>query len=210
MTPRTLMPTGPQDTTIGLWDYYYQVRVPYQLGRSKEDIKRFGTVIHGNPNIDKHTMKDWVNTELPIAHMLEYYRAGLHVYVRNPKDIETIYKAISDHIHVWKERLRVGVNIGDAPIQDLIDLDRFAHTIFEHARYNFTDDEANSMLARHFGNIQRINQHNFFNRPKAEIVNGENVKVESDGTVTINGNDTLPQRDSLGEFFKQRLMNLKR
>ena len=210
MSNKTLMPTGPKDTTIALWDYYYQVRVPYQLGRTKEDIQRFGTVVHGNPKLDRNIMNDWTNTEMPIAHMLEYYRNGLPVYIRNEKDIEVIYRAISDHIHVWKERLRVGVNIGDAPIQDLIDLDRFANTIFEHAKYHFTDDEANSMLARHFGNIQRISHHNFFNRPKAEIMASENVQVAQDGTVTINGNDNLPQRDSLGEFFKQRLMTLKR
>lgn len=205
------MPTGLKDTTVALWDHYYRVRVPHQLGRTPEDIARFGTVVSGNSRIDRQIENEWMNTEMPIAHMLEYYRNGLHVYIRDSKDIESIYKAISDHIHVWKERLRVGVNIGDAPVQDLIDLDRFANTIFEHAKYHFTDDEANSMLARHFGGLQRITHHNFFNRPKAEIVSGQNVQVTEDGTVSINAqDDSLPQRDSLGEFFKQRLMTLKK
>jgi hypothetical protein len=40
------------------------------------------------------------------------------------------------------------LNIGNAPLEDLKLMDRFANAVYEHAKYQFTDDTISSIIAR--------------------------------------------------------------
>lgn len=197
------------DTTSRLWDYLYHVKMPYQQTRSVDDIRRTGTNVTGVREIDSDIHRQWFSTMISIAQMADYFKEGVPIRVTHESDVQEIYKAISEHIMAWKARLERGINIGDAPIEDLVLLDNFANTIYAHAKYHFTKDEANALIAQHLNTVQRINASNFFSPNVLANIKSPDTK---DGITRINADpeDAIPERDSLSEFFKTRLINLRR
>jgi len=199
----------PLDTTTKLWDYLYKVRVPYIQSRHIGDIREHGVRVSGIKEVDKDIINQWFTTMLPISTMAEYYKEGVAIRICSTKDVKEIYESISAHIHAWKTRLERGINIGDAPIDDLILLDKFANSIYEHAKYQFTQETVDSIMTQQLSKLQRITAQNFFNT-KSML----NPNASSDGITRINADDpdkpNYPERDELGEFFKTRLINLRR
>lgn len=193
------------DTTTKLWDDLYKVRIPYMRSRSIKDIRERGTVVSGIPAYDNDINNQMLTTMINISTMVDYFKEGVPVRVVDPSDCKAIYEAISAHIYAWKSILERGINIGGAPIEDLITLDRFANTVYEHAKYQFTADTANSIFAQHLSGIQRINAQNFFNKPL-----GIKQNEGEDGVVRINAEPKIEDRDSLGDFFKMRASSIRR
>lgn len=196
------------DTTSLLWEYYFKVRMPYLQTRSLQDIKNTGVAVTGIREIDNDIPNQQLTTMLTIAQMAEYYQEGVPIRVVMYEDIKTIYSYISQHIHAWKSRLQYGVNIGNAPIQDLILLDQFANAIYDHAKYQFTTEIADSLIGQHFAKTQRATVNNFFNsRVIGQLNKPANFSYKDKYEEK---EEEYPERDSLGEFFKHRLMNLRR
>lgn len=198
----------PPDTTERLWDYLYRVSVPYLRSRTIEDLRNTGTVVSGIASYDKDIPNQMQTMHMSVNSMVDYFREGVPVRVLDPRDTKQIYEDISSHIHAWKTRLEKGINIGDAPIDDLITMDRFANSVYAHAKYQFTSDIAQSIFAQHLNNVQRINASNFFTMKATQKLLG---KPGEEDVFRINA-DPEPEveRDSLGEFFKSRLTNMKR
>lgn len=197
------------DTTVNIWEWYFKVKVPYLQSRPIELMKLIGTPVSGVKEIDKDIQNQWIVTMMPIAYMVELYQKGIPVSVVLPSDTKQIYDFISQHIYAWKRRLEVGINIGDAPIDDLIAMDEFAHLVYEHARYQFTRETADSIISRHLTGLQRFNIHTFFNRDV--VVNLNNKDGISSPVTRINHDeeDHVPDRDSLSDFFKDRIISLR-
>lgn len=201
------------DTTSKIWEWYYKARLPYLASRTIDDIKKHGTRVSGNKEIDKEIGSQMIDTQLTIAQMVEYYKEDVPVMICRQSDIVEIYESISAHIHAWRERLDRGINIGDAPIDDLIMMDKFANSVYSHAKYQFTTQDVQSFFAKHMQGVQQVNAHNFFNNTTLNKLNGThtNVNTDKDGITRINGSDEdIPERDSLTEFFKNRLITLRR
>lgn len=199
------------DTTVFIWDYLFKVRVPYLQSRSIDDIRKHGVALSGVAEIDNDIHNQWQTTMISIAKMVTFYREGVPIRVSAESDVKLIYEHISNHIHAWKTRLENGINIGDAPIDDLIMMDQFASTIYEHAKYQFTPEIVNSLLAQHMTSVQRVNAHNFFSSSVMSKLNNPDHDGQ-EGITMINGEgeDAYPERDTLSEFFKNRLVNLRR
>lgn len=195
------------DTTKLLWDYLFKVRMPYLQTRSLSDIRNTGVVVTGIREIDNDIPNQEMTTMLSISQMAEYFKEGVRIKVVNHGDVKTIYEYISQHIHTWKARLERGVNIGNAPVEDLILLDEFANTIYEHAKYQFTPEIANSLIGQHFANLNRANVNKFFVGRTVPALNGP---VEHPSNNSAEDAKKYPERDSIGEFFKNRLVNLRR
>lgn len=189
------------DTTADLWDKLFLVRIPQLHSMTIDYMKTYGTYITGDKEIDNELSKQWMTTYLPIVKMVNYYREGVQIKIVNRDDIKTIYECISRHLIAWKDMLERGINIGDAPIDDLIAMDEFANDVYEYAKYNFRGGIIDSILATSLSNISVINAGNFFR-------NGSFMKND-DGIVRIN-HDDYPVRESLSDLLKNKLINLKR
>lgn len=195
------------DTTVKIFDYLYRVRINYMATRSIEDIRRNGTTVSGIASYDADIKNQMINMQLSIGQMVDYYAEGVPLYVCDPKDTKEIYESISEHIYAWKSRLERGVNIGDAPIEDLINMDKFANSVYAHAKYLICDNTENSIFAQYLSKIQRTNNSNFFT--KRIIVNQPNTAKEVGRFEDVKPEEESP-RDSLGEFFKSRTQHLRR
>jgi hypothetical protein len=196
------------DTTVYLWDYLYTVRVPQLETMSKEYMRAVGTYITGDRGIDNALANQWITTMIPIHQMVEYHKKGSQLRIVNVADTKEIYEHIANHLEAWKHQLERGINIGDAPIEDLIAMDRFAHDVYEHARYNFTEETVASILGRRLEAVGRFNPNNFFQKP-VKTAQG-NVTTEN-GITRINAepeSDT-PERETYADFLKNRLVLIK-
>lgn len=198
------------DTTIKIFDYLYRVRINYMLSRSVEDLKQNGTTISGIASYDADIGNQMINMQLSIAQMVDYFAQGVPIYVCDTKDTKEIYESISAHIYAWKARLERGINIGDAPIEDLINMDKFANTVYTHAKYIICNDTGNSVFAQYMAKVQRLNQSNFFT--KRTLVNQPSTSSESisDRFSEPKKQEEDDSRDSLAEFFKSRTQHLRR
>lgn len=195
------------DTTKYLWDYLFKVRVPQMAATSIDYMRMYGSYTTQCKEIDQTLQQQWITTMLSVSQMVDYFKEGVQIRVVQYSDIKTIYEYISDHLQAWRIRLERGINIGDAPIEDLIAMDQFANTVYEHAKHQFTREIANSLLARNMSTVTQFNRHNFF-RPTLPTTTAEGVVNE---LTRINHDvNTVPERDSLSDFLKGRLIGSSR
>jgi hypothetical protein len=137
-----------EDTTIGIWDDLYKVRIPVKFTYSVEYLKEYGLPSSGNKDIDKEQFNQRMTTFMSIDKMVEYYKQGCPIYIVDKDDTKKIYDAISKHLNAWKQQIDYGLNVGSAPFEDLITLDQFANVVYEHAKYQFIPETENHPLAQ--------------------------------------------------------------
>lgn len=193
------------DTTEKIWEYYYLVRVPELAATSVDYLKTYGTYITGDKGIDQALSNQWMTRQMTINNMIDLYRDGVQIKIVKESDVKEIYETIALHLEGWRSQLERGINIGDAPIEDLIAMDDFASAVYEFARHHLTRDTVNSIMAQRMAGIARLNPANFFNKP---VTPG--VETSEDGVSRINAieEDRTPERDSLGAFLKERLITV--
>lgn len=191
-----------KDPYHALFDYYYRAIVPYSQTRDIDAIRKLGTPVSGVRQIDQSTEKEMIVTMCCIAQMAEHYQNGVQVIIPDKNDVKTIYEVITAHLVRWRDQLRLGINIGDSPISDLILLDEFANTIYGVRKQDiYEPDSVHSQLALHLKQTSPINSFNFFK---------SNVSYEN-GVTRINAtDDTIPDRDSLSAYFKSVLSSFGR
>lgn len=178
------------DTTILIWEYYFKVRVPHFKSRSIDDVRTRGVNISGIKEVDQDIENTNITTFLTINNMIDLFKEGVSVSVIHYNDTKTIYEYISRHLEAWKIQLSHGINIGDAPIEDLIAMDMFANLVYDHAKYIFTEGLPDSVTARYMNNLMSINGLNLFNRKKE-----------------IEENIEYPERNSYSQFLSSIFIN---
>ena len=194
------------DTAKALWDILYLVRIPQLQTTTITYMRAVGTYMTGNRQIDRTVAEQWTTTMLPISTMIDYYKEGAQIKIVKESDIESIYIAISEHLNAWIHQLTFGINIGNAPIDDLVAMDQFANDIYAHAKYHFKPGMAESFLTRQLEQSATFSPQNFFRPdPKAK-----KVPETVDGVTRINEEDPYPDRESLKDYLKAHLDTLKR
>lgn len=193
------------DTTEKIWEYYFLVKVPELAATSVEYLRTYGSYITGDKGIDQALSNQWMTRQMTINQMVDLYRDGVQIKIVKETDVKEIYEIIAMHLDGWRSQLERGINIGDAPIEDLIAMDEFASAVYEFARHHLTRDTVNSIMAQRMAGVSRLNPANFFNKP---VTPG--VETSEDGVSRINAipESNTPERDSLGAFLKERLITV--
>lgn len=196
-----------QPTANLIFDYLFMVRVSDLQTRSEQHIKMFGVHSTGDRNQDIVMANQLITVMISIAKMVEYHKQGVNIRVVKRQDVLTIYDYITRHLQAWKERLNQGLNIGDAPIQDLIKLDEFANVVHESAKYQFTREIADSILAKHLSSTITFNKHNIFKKESsaAAIVTNQDPNKKQN-----NEQQEELQRNGFAELFKNKRIGSSR
>ena len=194
------------DTTTYIWDYYFAARVPQLESASLDYMRMYGTYTTMDRDIDQALSTQWLTTMMNINQMVDYFKDGVQIRIVKEADVKTIYEYISAHLEAWRERLTRGINIGDAPIEDLIAMDEFANVVYIHAKHQFTRDMVDSLFANALGSTMGLNHTNFF---RTGIKSPERVDIGGMGRITVD-QEPEPQRDSsLADLLKNRLVRLR-
>lgn len=184
------------DTTFYIWDVQWRCKVPQLQTTDVEYIRFFGTPTTFNSGIDKEMAKQWIDTMLPIAKMVEYHRKGIPFRIYYYDDVKLIYDFIEKHLQAWANNLKNGLNIGDAPIDDLVAMNEFANTVYPLARPYFSDTNMSSSFMR------AVSQLGFkdFNR---------RMKIVESADADESNNENV-QRKDLGNVFKDASIRIGR
>lgn len=195
-----------EDTSAALFDYYYEVRIPYLSTVSVGYARAVGTYSSTDKEVDRMMNSQWIQTMMPISGMIDKFKEGAQVRVVNEKDIVPIYTAITNHLNAWRGMLERGINIGGAPVDDLLHMDRFAADLYEYAKHTARPDTLQSLAAQVLHNFMPFNPSNFF---KGKDLSS-NAKDEN-GIIRINaGKDEPPPRENLETFLKEKMVLLRR
>lgn len=175
-----------------IWNELYQVMVPYIQMLTIEELQEYGMPTSGVPSYDYGTANEMRQIMIPIAQMVVYYHRGTQVYVCNKEDTKRIYERISDHLNEWKLELTKSLNIGEAPLEDLKLMDQFANSVYEHAKYQFTDDTIASFLARRV-DTRHADLNSMIDRLENPVTQEQRDKQEDDAR--------YPKRQSMADYF---------
>lgn len=128
------------DTSAALFDNRYLVSIRTLDVRTISDIKAHGTYTTGDKGFDQALMNARQKLYLNIAEIVTYHKQGVEVRLTNPADGKNIYDAITAHLERWSDIIRKNLNMGDAPVEDLRDLDNYASTIYDVVKYQYKVD----------------------------------------------------------------------
>ena len=185
-----------------LWERLFKARVPYLQSRTIEDLKNTGVVLSGIPEIDQDIPNQWVTSYMSIATMTGYYKEHVPVRVALYEDCKTIYELIVMHITNWRHFVDNAINIGNAPFEELIDLDDFASIVYDKAKYTISKDIRENYAKQFMTGGHRFHEHNLF---KQNFYHSKKSQEEKEAIKPEN-----MEHNSMGEFLKQKLSHIRR
>ncbi len=186
----------PIDTSRLIFDDRYMIRVPVIATKTELELKIFGTVFTGNPDIDKGHMDEWVTVMWTIDRMVETSKKGIGIKVISFEDSKKIYESIMRHLRAWRNYKEQGININKIPYDDLISLDEFANLIYEHVKYEYIEKPMaiETTLDSYFKELNFINKQNltniFSNVPKSK----DSWRDDKDARI--------PDKEDFSKYFK--------
>lgn len=187
------IPYDQRDTAWWIWNELYQCSIPYIQMLTMEELQEFGMPTSGDAAYDYSTANELRQVMIPISEMVKYYHRGAQVYVTNPADTKRIYDRISDHLIAWKQKLTKSLNMRNAPLEDLKLMDQFANAVYEHAKFQFTDDTIASILTNRVDNRQLE-----LVKLTAMLDGGVAAMKQEEQSLE----ERYPARESMSEFFQ--------
>jgi hypothetical protein len=163
---------------------------------SADYIRVFGAHTTFDPAIDAELSKELITVMISIAEMIEYFQEGIVVHIVKQSDTKFIYEAISKHITRWRDALETGINVGAAPVDDLVVMDQFAQEVYPHATAHFDKNVVDSLFVRRLGSSGKFNPSNILKNLKNTDKPAELAKIDEE--------EVVPERQSMGDFFKDK------
>lgn len=176
-----------------IWERLFLTSMNYKDSLSTDDIRRFGMPTVGDSTIDADMQNHLIDKYLTIDQMVEFYKQGIPIYVKIHKETKDIYDIISAYLLCWKQNLENGINIGGAPIEDLINLDRFATTVYAHAVEHFTEEFIHSNIINYIG-TRKV---------------GRAAFAKKEEVYTTATEPEVKQRESLATLFSDRVYSAR-
>lgn len=125
------------NTADGIFKNLYMCRVPYLDSLEDDELEMYGILHVNDLEYDTATRTQLIDKYITINQMVELFKRGVNIYVVKHDDSKKIYDAILKHLLYWSNEIKNGLINRVAPVEDLIDLDRFASIVYPHAR-NYT------------------------------------------------------------------------
>lgn len=182
----------------------FKVTVPVVSTMSIEEIRAYGVYQSGNKDVDKSMNSNTVNVMITTKAILEYFKQGVTIRLPKPNDVKEIYIVIQNYLNAWRNTLENGINLIEAPTEDLIELDTLAEEVFSRAKWYFNSNETASALSIYFNSVNRTTVNNFFDNSVKNVFNTDVTTINP-----INDNDNGADRESLSDFFKRKMYSTK-
>lgn len=187
----------PEDTTIDIFDRLWYCSFSRNLTTSALYHQTFGKPSTGFKAQDKLCQDEVVSTMITIDTMVEYHRRGISIEVMNYDDTKKIYECIQKHLNAWKTHLQTSVNLlHNPPVEDLVELDRFANKIYDKAKYLIPKDQIDSVFLTQLQSRFTLNRSSMTN-----IFEKRPAKDEP---------EQYPERTELADVFKRSLTGFNR
>ena len=152
------LPPSERDTRYNIWYKKYKCRLRLIETRSIDELREYGMPTVFDKEYDNATANELVIRMLTVNEMVEYYKKNVSIFVVNYDDTKLIYDDIMTHLKAWKHYLDTTLmSSGDAPVEDLILLDKFANIVYKHAVHLFSNEYITSSLFNRMQGVLGIN-----------------------------------------------------
>jgi hypothetical protein len=156
---------------------------------STDYVALHGMPTCGDPIYDKGTANELVTRMLTINQIAEFYKNGVTVEVVKYSDTKVIYELIVDHLSSWKQKMATSFHTKNAPLEDLILLDKLASVVYKFAQPQFTTEVVDSLIARRMSSALKHTKENILAKPKPTVIN------------PIEDAPAIPQRETMADSF---------
>lgn len=156
----TWTPPENRDTSYFIFKKLFMCKIKNIDSMSIDYIRIFGSPTSGDTTSDYGTTNELITRMLTINQMVEYYKQGITIHVVNYNDTKEIYDRISDHLNAWKTKLNTSFHVREAPIDDLVLLDKFASVVYQHAVRLMDTKYVDSILSRQIAGTLNVTRDN--------------------------------------------------
>lgn len=196
------VPKHLRDVRWKIWHQKFHCRVRHIQTMSVDYIRIFGMSTTGDSQYDRDMANEIVDRMMTIVEMLMMFHEGSELRVVQSSDTKVIYDLISQHLQDWRKEIQYALNSAHAPFEDLLVMDKFAHTIYEHAKWHFSSDFIDSHFASGLNSIRRVSRQALL--PYVDPATTVN-KLEEDPVLAGEEiPDPQPKRESLYSIFNNR------
>jgi hypothetical protein len=173
-----------------IFDRKYEIRIKKIDNVSVEEIEFYGMYSTGDKDYDDSLNNEIITRWMSISEMVEYFKRGKPFSIANPANTQEIYDVIHKYLLSWKARLENSLNVGNAPVDDLIALDGLASAVHGYACQYMKVERTQSPLLNFFDSV------------------GLGRKTE---VIESKPNDTgVKRHTSLAEIFSEAVMGYRR
>lgn len=172
-----------------IFDRKYEVRIKKIDNMSVEEIEFYGMYSTGDKEYDDHLNNEIITRWMSINEMVEYYKRGKPFSIFDPKNTEEIYDVVHQYLLHWKNKLQNSLNIGNAPVDDLIALDGMASALHGYACQYMKVQKTQSPLLNYFDSVG-------LGRGNTDVVTSQEEGVK--------------RHESLAEIFSEAVMGYRR
>ena len=164
-----------------IWERLFNVRIQQKFLQSDLDLKTFGLLSTGDQHYDNALHNQLVDVMITIDSMVEYYKKGITVRISKHEDTKIIFEIIKEYLEAWYYKLQNGINVSAAPMDDLTLLDKFAASIYPHAKIHFKVEDFMNKVQQSFGFTSILNRHSnvLLEAPKVNDEPDNSDKYES-------------------------------
>lgn len=142
--PKVQTPTKPKKLHPNIRKLFkdlYKVSMRQKDVQTIEEQRVYGTISSGHKGLDEMMQNSYITRYLTINDMIELYREGISFRLTEGFDSKKIYEAVSEHTGRWREALQYTMNMGKAPVEDLILMEDFISTIYERAKFEYVSKD---------------------------------------------------------------------
>lgn len=115
----------------------YRILIAARYVRSIEEQRMQGDLGTGDRRMDEVLGDTKMPVYVTINDMVEYFREGIDFVLTGENDSKSIYEAIVAHTGTWRKQLRHVMNVGNAPLEDLILMEQFAAKFYAYAKFEY-------------------------------------------------------------------------
>ena len=113
----------------------FAVEVPSIALKSIRELKERGVYAIGEDDREHFRYAHApVDTYLTINHCFEIWRAGHEVVVKKVEDTLEMFGILTLHLQTWVGYLDRGIQVSEAPFEELLAIDKFIDKIYPHAQ----------------------------------------------------------------------------
>lgn len=111
----------------------YYCKVPYLASLTDEEIELYGLPYLNDREYDNYVYNQDIDCALTINSMVELFKRGVDVRLRQYADTLEIYDTIVDYLELWKQRIEWRIAHQNVPYEDLEALDQLASKLHPYA-----------------------------------------------------------------------------
>lgn len=140
-----------------LWDRLYDARIPDQLTLSPAYLKKFGTHVTGDKNVDAMLSTNKTHVRITVITILQYFEDGIEVEIPSREDMIQMHKDMEGYLGEWRDHIKYDINLDLHRNKEfLLSLEKLSKHIFEKAKPRELID--NLFQKRTFGLINPLAQ----------------------------------------------------